>query len=358
MSSETIETPLTRLLGVKYPVMLAGMNKVASAELAAAVTNAGGFGSIGGVSYTPRILRKVIADLKKNLKDPNAPFGIDLLLPQVGGNARKTNKDYTGGKLPELIDIVIESGAKLFISAVGVPPKWAVDKLHAAGIPVMNMIGSVRHVKKCLEVGVDLVCAQGSEGGGHTGGTATSVLIPQVVDAVKGHKSAFTGQQVMVVAAGGIYDGRGLAAALSWGAQGVWVGTRFICATEAGSSKLHKEHTLAASSEDTIRTLVYTGRPMRVYKIPYVMDWESNRQAELKTLCAKGVVPYTIDVQKAIDEGVKIDFASINPDLLGQAAGGVQDTVPAKQIVDEMMRDAIAVLKHNVTLVTPVRSRL
>lgn len=92
------------------------------------------------MGYTPDFLRDQIARLKSFLIDKNAPFGVDLLLPQVGGNARKTNKDYTEGKLPELIDIIIESKAKLFVSAVGVPPKQVVDKLHAAGIPVMNMV--------------------------------------------------------------------------------------------------------------------------------------------------------------------------------------------------------------------------
>merc|ERR1719210_998444 len=137
--------------------------------------------------------------LKDDLEDKNAPFGVDLLLPQVGGGARKTNKDYTGGTLPELIDIIIEEKAALFVAAVGVPPKWAVDKLHGAGIPVMNMIGSPKHVAKALEVGVDIICAQGGEGGGHTGEIATSLLIPKVVDLCKGKISSLTGKNVAVV---------------------------------------------------------------------------------------------------------------------------------------------------------------
>ena len=114
-------------------------------------------------------MRDQLDELKSYLKDKNAPFGVDLLLPQVGGSARKTNKDYTGGTLPQLIDIIIESGAKLFVSAVGVPPKWAVDKLHDNGILCMNMIGAPKHAVKALAVGVDIICAQGTEGGGHTG---------------------------------------------------------------------------------------------------------------------------------------------------------------------------------------------
>jgi len=121
-------------------------------------------GCMGGALMSPKVLRQNIAWLKEELKDKNAPFGIDLLIPQIGGSARKTNKDYTGGKLPELIDIIIEGGAKLFICAVGVPPTWIVDKLHANGIAVMNMVGHVKHVQKALDAGVDLICAQGGEG--------------------------------------------------------------------------------------------------------------------------------------------------------------------------------------------------
>merc|ERR1711970_1469911 len=106
------------------------MNVAAGPELAAAVTNAGGLGVIGVIGYTPKILRQQIQLLKKDLKNPNAPFGIDLLLPQVGGSARKTNTDYTKGQLPELIQVIIEEKATLFVSAVGVPPAWAVQELH------------------------------------------------------------------------------------------------------------------------------------------------------------------------------------------------------------------------------------
>lgn len=169
MSTLTIETPLTKLLGIKYPIILAGMNKAAGPKLAAAVTNAGGLGVIGGVGFTPRILKLTIKHLKKALNDPKAPFGVDLLIPQVGGKSRKTNYDYTKGKLNDLIDVIIDSGAKLFVCAVGVPPTEVVEKLHSANILVMNMVGAPKHVSKAIAQGVDIICAQGSEGGGHTG---------------------------------------------------------------------------------------------------------------------------------------------------------------------------------------------
>eukprot|EP00435_Cladocopium_sp_Y103_P046328 s653_g13.t1 len=258
-----LTTPMTELFKIKHPVMLAGMAGAAGPELAAAVSNAGGLGNIGGVGFTPEALRKTIGLLKKDLVDKNAPFGVDLLLPQVGGGARKTNKDYTAGTLPELVDIIIEEKAALFICAVGVPPKWAVDKFHSAGIPVMNMIGAVKHVGKALEAGVDLICAQGGEGGGHTGDTATAILLPKVVDAVRGKMSPLTGKPVQVVGAGGIFDGRGLAACLAMGCSGVWVGTRFIASDEAGAGPLHKQKILSGDYNETVRTTIYTGRPMR-----------------------------------------------------------------------------------------------
>ena len=134
-------------------------------ELAAAVTNAGGMGVLGGVGYTPKFLRQQIKEIKEYLNDKNAPFGVDLLLPQVGGSARKTNKDYTGGKLPELIDIIIEEKAAAFVCAVGVPPKEQVDRLHAAGIPCINMVGAAKHCAKALAVGMDIICCQGRQFG-------------------------------------------------------------------------------------------------------------------------------------------------------------------------------------------------
>mmetsp|Transcript_37180 Transcript_37180/g.72093 ORF Transcript_37180/g.72093 Transcript_37180/m.72093 type:complete len:360 (-) Transcript_37180:75-1154(-) len=356
MSSQTIETPLTKLLGIKYPIMLAGMNVAAGPALAAAVTNAGGLGVIGGVNYTPEMLQETIDDLKADLKDKNAPFGVDLLLPKVGGGARATNYDYTKGQLPELMDIIIKSGAKLFVSAVGVPPKWVVEKCHANGILVMNMIGSPKHVKKCLEVGVDLICAQGGEGGGHTGEVGTSILIPAAVDLCKGHKSPMTGQPVYVVAAGGIYDGRGLAMSLALGAEAVWVGTRFVACTEAGAPPRHKKGVVSAGYHDTIRTLIYTGRPLRIKKGKFVMNWETNRQEDIRKLCAKGKLPYEVGIEELKKSGKEISFedqVDIMPLLMGQVAGAIKDVKPAKAIIDEMMRDAIAVMTKNQKRIIP-----
>jgi len=330
-----ITTPITDLFKIKHPILLAGMNVAAGPELAAAVTNAGGLGVIGGVGYTPKVLRSQIQELKSHLKDKNAPFGVDLLIPQVGGSARKTNYDYTKGQLPELIDVIIEEKASLFVCAIGIPPKDVVDRLHIAGIPIMNMVGHPKHVPRALEAGVDLICAQGGEAGGHTGDVPSSILTPACVDAVKGHKSPLTGGPVYVIGAGAVYDGRGLAANLMWGAQAVWVGTRFVASVEAGAPKAHKDTILKAGYEDAVRTLIYTGRPLRVYKTPYVEDWENNRQAEIKDLTSRGIIPHEHELQKHPDKSLQGRSW-----LIGRVAAQIHDVLPAKVIVDSMVEDA------------------
>ena len=249
---------------------------------------------IGGLGYTPEQMLEIIGELKANLADPNLPFGVDLALPQVGGTARKTSYDYTAGKLDELITVVIEQKARLFVSAVGIPPERVIKRLHDAGVLVMNMVGHPKHAHKALKAGVDIVCAQGGEGGGHTGDIATSILIPHVVDVAKQYKSPLTGKPAVVVAAGGIYNGRSLAAMLSFGAVGAWVGTRFVASTEAGCSDQHKEAVVNADFADTIRTLVVSGRPLRCKMNDWVRSWEVDRPDEVKKLCDAGVIPLSL----------------------------------------------------------------
>ncbi|KAF2278617.1 NPD-domain-containing protein [Westerdykella ornata] len=344
-SPQKIRTTLTDLLKIQHPILLAGMNVAAGPKLAAAVTNAGGLGVIGGVGYTPDMLREQVAELKSYLNDKNAPFGVDLLLPQVGGSARKTNYDYTKGKLNELIDIVIDSGARVFVSAVGVPPRAVVEKLHKHGVLYMNMIGHPKHVKKCLDLGVDIICAQGGEGGGHTGDVPTSILIPTVAKLVKGHKSPMTGAEVQVVAAGGIFSGQSVAAALNLGASGVWVGTRFILSEEAGAPKAHQEAVRTAGFDDNVRTIIFTGRPMRVRANPYILNWEENRAQEIKDLTSKGIIPVEHDLEKLGDELDDETMDNARPFLMGKAAAVVTEKKTARAIVDELVDDAVAWLQ-------------
>jgi NAD(P)H-dependent flavin oxidoreductase YrpB (nitropropane dioxygenase family) len=244
-----------------------------------------------------------------------------------------------------------------------VPPKHVVEKLHKHGIIYMNMIGHPKHVKKCLDLGVDIICAQGGEGGGHTGDTPTTVLIPAVVEAVRGYKSPLTGKPVQVIAAGGIHNGQLLAAALMMGANAVWVGTRFVLSEEAGAPEAHKEAVRTAGHDDNIRTIIFTGRPMRVRKNPYIVNWEEERQAEMKELASKGKIPYEADLDKVLageaenspgiqgsgllnatndDVGdIEDKLDEFRPYLMGKCAAVCNEKKSAKGIVDEFVNDAV-----------------
>lgn len=259
--------------------------------------------------------------------------------------------DYTKGKLGELIDIIIESGARLFVCAVGVPPKAVVDKLHKHGILYMNMIGHPKHVQKCLDLGVDIICAQGGEGGGHTGDTPTSIFIPTCVKMVEGYKSPMTGEQVQIVAAGGLYNGQSLAAMLAFGATGVWVGTRFILSEEAGAPKAHQEAVRTSGFDDNIRTIIFTGRPLRVRNNPYIANWEENRQNEIKELTSKGIIPAEHDLEQMGDDVDDETMDNARPFLMGKAAAVVNEKKTAKEIVDEFVNDAVKTIHSNSTLV-------
>src|SRR4029078_2004513 len=209
-----MQTRLTELLQIEHPVMLAGMGGVSYHRLVAAVSDAGGIGTLGASTMSAEELPQESAGLKA-LTDK--PFGVDLLtaLP---------------GQVERGIQAVIDGGARIFVAGLGVP-REVIDLLHAKNILVGSMCGKVRHAVSAVASGVDFVVAQGTEAGGHTGTVATISLVPQVVDAV--------GEQVPVVAAGGLFDGRGLAASLALGADGVWIGTRSIRTPEDRAVKAH-----------------------------------------------------------------------------------------------------------------------
>lgn len=219
----------------------------------------------------------------------------------------------------------------------------------------MNMVGHVKHIKKCLDLGVDIICAQGGEGGGHTGDIPTTVLIPAAVEACKGHTSPLTGQPVQVIAAGGIHNGQLLAAALMMGASAIWVGTRFILTNEAGASTAHKEAVRTAGHDDNIRTLIYSGRPMRVRSSPYIEEWETTRKEEQKKLLEEGIIPYEHDLDKASNDDNDAELKRLqasNRVLMGKCAAVVNELKPAKEIVDEFVNDAVAWMKKGETLLS------
>ena len=283
----------------------------------------------------------MITELKASLppSTPPLPFGVDLALPAIGGSARKTNHDYTSGQLDTLVDVIISERATLFVCAVGVPPAHVIRRLHNAGIYVMNMVGAVKHAVKALDAGVDIVCAQGGEGGGHTGDVSMGILVPAVVDVARRYRPKMLGgeQEALVVAAGGIWDGRGLASALMLGAAGVWVGTRFVASVEAGCSRGHKEAVVQCSWGETVRTEAVSGRPLRVRRNEWVDGWEVERKEEMRRLLGEGVVP----MERDWEEEREVDF----PFLMGQVAAVIGDVRPAKEIVERMVKEAVERLR-------------
>jgi NAD(P)H-dependent flavin oxidoreductase YrpB (nitropropane dioxygenase family) len=296
----------------------------------------------------------MITELKSLLRSPDLPFGVDLLLPQVGGSARRTNYDYTKGTLDELITVIIEGGAKVFVSAVGVPPKHVVDRLHAAGVLYMNMIGHPKHVKKACEIGADLICAQGGEGGGHTGEVPTSVLIPACKDVMQAYRSPVTGEAPLLVAAGGVADGRGVAAMLMLGADAVWVGTRFVTAKEAGCTEREKELIVKADIDATLKSTIWTGRPLRHLKTPWTENWELRRREEIEELQQKGILVADHELDRLAKEGRLTE--EIEDQSYPRPAGVVAALVnkpgqSAAEIVEEMSSQAYSILRGASKLV-------
>jgi NAD(P)H-dependent flavin oxidoreductase YrpB (nitropropane dioxygenase family) len=227
-----------------------------------------------------------------------------------------------------------------------------VEKLHAAGILCMNMCGDSYHVTKSAQAGLDAVCAQGTEAGGHTGDTATFPLVPQCVDIAKNHMSPLDKRPMYVVAAGGIVDGRGVAAALALGAEAVWVGTRFVASLESAAAQRHKDALVKAEARDTVRTLIYSGRPVRLFRSEYVNKWETERKEEITKLCEGGEIPFYHDLKEAEANKTEFSLAKNLPLLFGQGCGSIKEIKSAKDIVDDMMKEAIAVMRSNAAQIS------
>lgn len=239
---ESIKTRITDLLGIRYPVIQTGMGWVSNAVLTAATSTAGGLGILGSATMTFEEIRRAIDEIR-SITD--APFGV---------NFRSDNPE-----VDRIVDLMIESRVK--VASYGrAPRKELIKKLRAAGIVNIPTVGAVRHAQKVVEWGVDAVIVQGSEGGGHTGQVPTSLLLPQVVDAI----------DIPVAAAGGYFDGRGLVSALAYGAEGIAMGTRFLLTRESPVHQSVKDVYLARSVTDTIVTMSIDGAPQRVIRTPLV----------------------------------------------------------------------------------------
>jgi len=308
----TLRTPICEQFGIQVPIFLAGMGGVAYAKVCAAVSEAGGFGTLGMAGESPEGIRE---EMRKVRRLTDKPFGVDLLaaLPD---------------QMMDAIDTIIEEGASAFIAGLGVP-EAVIEKCHEGGLKVMSMCGKVRHAVAAERAGCDVVVAQGTEAGGHTGQVAGMALIPQTVDAVS----------IPVLGAGSIVDGRGLAAALAFGAQGVWMGTRFVASHEARAAQDYKKRIAEVREEDTIVTRCYSGKPMRVIRNAYVEDRES-RPEEIQ--------PFPDQLGASLKAGV---FATLFPETgevdplrsampCGQGAGAINDERSCAAIIEQVMREA------------------
>ena len=250
----TLHTPLCDLLGVKHPIVQTGMGWVAGARLAAATSNAGGLGILASATMDLPQLRDAIAEMKQRTQHP---FGVNL---------RTDSTD-----IDDRCKLLIDEGVKVASFAMAPRPDL-VQRLRDGGLVVIPSIGAKRHAEKVAQMGVDAVLVQGGEGGGHTGAVPTTLLLPQVVDAV----------DVPVIAAGGFFDGRGLVAALAYGAQGIAMGTRFLLTKESTVPDVVKEYYLGRTVADTLVTTKVDGFPHRVLRTDFVDDLES--AGRLRTL--------------------------------------------------------------------------
>jgi NAD(P)H-dependent flavin oxidoreductase YrpB (nitropropane dioxygenase family) len=242
--ADVLATRVCTLLGCRYPIVQTGMGWVSGANLTAATSAAGGFGILAAVTMDVGQLERAIAGVKAVT---DAPFGVNLRPDQPDLDRR--------------VDLLAAEGVRL-ASFAGAPSKPTIDTLHDAGILVMPTVGARRHAEKLLGWGVDIVIAQGGEGGGHTGPVPTTLLLPDVIDAV--------GAEIPVLAAGGFHDGRGLVAALAYGADGVAMGTRFLLSAESRVPDEVKQRYLAARVTDTVVTEALDGAPQRVIRTELV----------------------------------------------------------------------------------------
>jgi enoyl-[acyl-carrier protein] reductase II len=321
MPHPALHTPLCDLLEIEFPIVQAGMGYVARGELAAAVSAAGALGVIGAASLPPKQLREEIARVRDRT---DRPFGVDILFAQVpgGGYARDVQ---------EHIDIVLEQRVPVLASGLG-DPGPVVAQAHAQGMKVIALVGNTKNAVRVAASEVDVVVAQGYDGGGHTGRVGTLALLPAVLDAVR----------VPVMAAGGIADGRGLAAVLAMGGVGVWMGTRFVASREATGHEKYKQAICDADDEGTVRTRCFSGKPARMIRNRTTDAWESSAelQARIQPFPRQfrvmqewlGEDPYTA----GRFEG-KIEIGAL---AAGQSSALIREVLPAGEIVRRIVEEA------------------
>ncbi len=305
-----MKNPLTEMFGIEYPIFAFSHCR----DVVAAVTNAGGMGVLGALAFSPEELEMELTWIDEHVN--GKPYGVDVVMPvktvdrdiglddvsdigaQLRAHISKAHWDYVDKILADhgvdvgASGVELESGAgmgagvlgwtaatgapqieialshpiALLASALGPPPKAAIDQAHAQGVKVAALIGRVEQAVRDVQLGVDIIIAQGYEAGGHTGEVSTMVLVPDVVDAI---------HPVPVLAAGGVGSGRQMAAGMALGAAGVWTGSIWLTVAENGSSTVVTEKLLAATSTDTVRSRAYTGKPARQLRTAWTDAWEA-----------------------------------------------------------------------------------
>lgn len=263
--TKKLQTPLTELLGCEYPIIQTAMGWVADANLVAATCNAGGFGFLAGAVMTPAEVEAAIKQVKEKT---DKPFGVNFHM-------------YTPGAM-DIIDICIFHGVKA-VSYSRSPAKSMIQKLKDAGIVCIPTVGALKHAIKAVEMGADAVVVQGGEGGGHTGSVAGNILLPQVVDAL----------DVPVIAAGGYKDGRGLVAALSYGAAGIAMGTRFLMTRESPVPTATKAQYVNAKTEQIIVSKKLDGMPQRMINNPCLQQLQNTSTLGMLLIAIKNGLAFT-----------------------------------------------------------------
>ncbi|MGB2695923.1 MAG: nitronate monooxygenase [Dehalococcoidia bacterium] len=312
-----LHTPICDYFGIEYPIFLAGMGGVSTAPLVAAVSNAGGLGVIGAATMGPDELRE---EIRRTRELTDKPFAVDLLAP-------------IPDRIRPQVDVLFEEDIRIFVAGLAVPSTF-IDEMHARDMKVIVMCGKVRHAQKSEDAGADVVVAQGTEAGGHTGEIGAIALVPQVVDAVK----------IPVLAAGGLADGRGMVAVLALGAQGAVIGTRFIASEEAQAAVGYRKAIVAAGDDSTVRTRSYTGKPARAIRNERTDEWEAK---------VDDIQPFPMQAGISVQEGV-MDYmgrgAQFDPQRTflpaGQGAGLIHDIKPAAEIFADIVHEAETVIRE------------
>lgn len=310
------QTKITNLLGIEYPIFQGGMAWIANHTLAAAVSNAGGLGIIASGSLPGDFIREEIRQIKK-LTDK--PYGVNIMLMNPYAE--------------DIVDIICEEGVPVVTTGAGNPGKY-IEKLKRHNVKIIPVVPTVSLARRLERQGVDALIAEGTEAGGHIGEITTMALVPQIVDAVS----------IPVISAGGIADGRGFIAALALGADGVQLGTRFVCSEEADVHKNFKEKIVNAKDRDALVTGRSTGHPIRILKNRFAKEY---LELEKNGSTLEEIAEWSAGRLKLSTKEGDVEKGSL---MAGQISGLIEDIKPCKNIIDDIVKIGRETLESLVLL--------